>query len=35
MHVAISPKYQRLSVRVGCGPGSVSWPITSPLPGSG
>src|SRR5262249_39997263 len=28
MQVAISPKYQRRSVRVGCGPGSVSWPIT-------
>ena len=29
MHVAISPKYQRLSVRDGCGPGSLSLSVTS------
>src|SRR5262249_60081868 len=29
MHVAISAKYQRLSVRDGCGPGSLSPSVTS------
>jgi hypothetical protein len=29
MQVAISAKYQRLSVRDGCGPGSLSLPVTS------
>jgi hypothetical protein len=29
MHVAISAKYQRLSMRDGCGPGSLSLSVTS------